>query len=967
MPFGGPPPTVPQENPTGIHRRSVTVPRSWRARRVVLHVGGAESVVYVWVNGMPIGMSTDSRLPAEFDITGLVRPGRRLELALVVVRWSAASYLEDQDHWWMAGLHRTVALRATPPVRIDDVAVTAGLEHSTTPATGTLEVTARVGFAPRPTPGWSVQARLETLAGRRVPLESEAPGGAANELTGEVPWQVSPYLFTGHEVRFVARAGSVRPWSAEDPRLYRLLVRLVDPAGDVVEVVTTRVGFRSVEVADRELRLNGAPVTIFGVNRHDHDPQRGKAVTVEDMRDDLVAMKRHNVNAVRTSHYPNDHRLLDLADELGLYVIDEANIESHAHNTSLCHDPLWHAAMLERVSRMVLRDRNHACIVAWSLGNESGYGAGHDAAAAWVRRTDPSRVLHYEGAIDGDLDAEAPVSDLVCPMYASVGEIVAWSRAGRDTRRPLILCEFSHAMGNSNGGLADYVEAFLDEPGLQGGFLWEWKDHGLWRTLGDDRRRLAYGGDFGDDPHDANFVADGICDADGTPHPALREFQWLARPVSVEQAGVRRWRLHNRRWFQGLGDLRADWELFVDGERIDAGRLALPEVAPRSSVLLDVPCRRPRRRPGQEVHVVVRFRLRRRTAWAPAGQVVAWEQLRVAGTPPWEASSTSAGVPGESSTPAATPAVAPAEVLVDRDRAAGRLTLTAGSTTVAVSLEDAVVDGVARAGRALVVGPIQATVWRAATDNDGIKLFVDSDDPWWAFTGSPVLRRWLDLGLDRMVREPVAPPRLSHRPDGSVQVTLRSRLVGAGPTVAIAHRQVVVVRPDGSVGFDEQVSVPAALEDLPRVGVRFGVAPQLSRLSWFGDGPDETYPDRRAASVAARHHTTVAEQRCPYLMPQEYGLRGGLRWFRLADSRGRRGLTVRPTAGPELWFSALPHTPEELFEARHRDDLVPEDAATVHLDVAHRGLGTASCGPDVDPRHRVGAGRYRWHWRLDLT
>ena len=376
MPFPGPPPAVPAANPTGVYRTTFRVPRAWRGRRIVLHVGGAESQLFVWVNGLAVGSSTDSRLAAEFDVTPYVRAGVN-SLVCVVVRWSAASYVEDQDHWWMAGLHRSVHLRADGPVHLADVRIDAGLADGDL-TTGTLRVRATLGLPAGEAigPGWRVRARLERLDGRAV---------LRRDGEADVPYVLGPHRFSGYVADASATVPRIRPWSAEDPQRYRVLVSLVDPQGEVREVVAETVGFRRVEVAGGQLLVNGRAITIHGVNRHDHHPDRGKAVTEDDMRADLLTMKRHNVDAVRCSHYPNDPRFLELCDELGLYVIDEADIESHAHSDWLCRDPRYRQTWLERGSRMVERDKNHACVIAWSLGNEAGYGEHHDAAG----RLDP--------------------------------------------------------------------------------------------------------------------------------------------------------------------------------------------------------------------------------------------------------------------------------------------------------------------------------------------------------------------------------------------------------------------------------------------------------------------------------------------------------------------------------------------------------------------------------------------------
>jgi beta-galactosidase len=515
MPFDEKPPNVPSENPTGIFRRRFARPDG---ERVVLHFGGSEGALFVELNGEPVGIHKDSRTPAEFDVTDLLADDN--ELVCAVVQWSDASFIEDQDQWWHGGLPRDVFLYATPREHIVDV-FARGF------ADGRFEVDA---------PG---EIRLLDPDGRTV---LDGPGRLADPLL----------------------------WSAETPHLYTLHVT----AGE--DEVSCRVGFRTVEISGRQLLLNGRPLRICGVNRHDHDDRRGRAVTRELMEADLRLMKAFNVNAVRCSHYPNDPYWLDLCDRHGLYVIDEANIEAHAYYDEMCNDPRYADAFMERVRNMVERDKNHPSVILWSLGNESGYGPNHDAAADWLRERDPTRPLHYEGAIHSDWSGGRRATDVVCPMYADVDSIEAFAEFSDDPR-PLILCEFSHAMGNSNGGLADYYAAFDRHHALQGGFVWEWIDHGI--RVGD---HWAYGGDFGEKRHDGNFCADGLVWPDRTPHPALYELKYLAAPLEVEHLGDGRFRIHNRNLFTGLDHLRGEWE---GGELPTSGEFTL-DVGDREHVTM---------------------------------------------------------------------------------------------------------------------------------------------------------------------------------------------------------------------------------------------------------------------------------------------------------------------------------------------------------------------------------------------
>ncbi|MHB1137333.1 MAG: glycoside hydrolase family 2 TIM barrel-domain containing protein, partial [Microthrixaceae bacterium] len=480
MPFDLDPPAVPDANPTGVYLRDLRVPRDWRGGRTVLRVGAAESVVQVFLDGELVGAGTDSRLPSEFDLTAFVRAGRRHTLALVVTKWSAQSWVEDQDQWWHGGLQRGDTVHPTAPTHLAAVQVLPGLASADAPqlagvaTTGTLQLDVRVEGPGTRASGWTVEARVEPLGGARTLASTGRLEVRLWDGTSTVAALLSGMFVDPGVVRARLEVPGVRPWSHEQPDRYRVLVVLRDPDGATVQVHPAVVGFRSVEVADNELRINGSPVLLHGVNLHEHDPDRGRAVTRETTRADLELMKAHNLNAVRAAHYPHDEHLAELCDELGLYLVDEANVESHARQRSLCHDPRYTTTILERIVRMVQRDAHHPSIIMWSLGNESGDGAVHEAAAAWIRRTDPTRPVHYEGPLMHDLYADAPATDVVCPMYTSIDDVVAWARSGRDRRRPLILCEYSHAMGNSNGSLSDYWDAFETEHGLQGGFIWEW-------------------------------------------------------------------------------------------------------------------------------------------------------------------------------------------------------------------------------------------------------------------------------------------------------------------------------------------------------------------------------------------------------------------------------------------------------------------------------------------------------------
>ena len=880
MPFAGPPPRVPDDNPTGVHRRRLTVPGAWSGQQIVLEVGGAESVLYVHVDGRPVAMGKDSRLPHLVDLTDVVVPGEPFELALTVVRWSDASYLEDQDHWWHAGLHRGVSLRATPPVHIGDVHATADRDPLT--GAGHLRVRVVVGEGdPDDLEGWRATVRCAgaeaTTPVRFRPASDDLVDGLFFRLRGGEAELDVP---------------DVAPWSAETPHLHDCTVSLLDGAGTVVDEVTVAVGFRRVEVRGAELLVNGRPVLVKGVNRHDHDPRRGKAVTHESIEADVVLMKQHNLNAIRTSHYPNDTHLYDVCDRLGMYVVDEANVEAHAHLTTLTKDARWTAAILERVQRMALRDKCHPCVIVWSLGNESGIAPVHRAAAEWLRAWDPSRPVQYEGGLmeaailhyerglvpDGAelLRRDSPESDLIVPMYTPVDDLERWASGAVD--RPLVLCEYAHAMGNSGGSLAEYWQAFRNHHGLQGGFVWDWADQALVQRLPDGSERLAYGGDFGDEPHDGPFCLNGLVGADREPHPSLLELTAVIQPVRIEllDAAIGVVEVTNEHDVVDLGWLLPSWSVEVDGIPSAGGDLEPLDLAPGSATTLRVPVTEAvtgEPSSGRRVTATVSFRTRDPLPWAPAGHVVACSQFEVA------------RVPGPTTAP------------VDAPPAGWR-----GHPAAQLSL------------------------WRAPIDNDRFGPMI----------GRKHAERWAALGL------PVVPTDVSfvtdERPDG------------------------------GSTAVRHVVTIPDALDDLPRVGVRLELPSTITTVEWLGFGPHENYVDRRTAARFGRWTTPVDAWPVPYVHPQASGNRTGVRWLRFLDGQGRAVVVLdhlwRAGDDDGLDVTVSRWTDEQVDAASHREDLPAGDACFVWLDARHRGVGTGAVGPDVLPPYRVGAGTYEWGYRI---
>ncbi len=915
MPFPNRPPDVPDENPTGMYRREFTIPESWAGRRIVLHFGGCEGVLYVYVNGYPVGLDKDARTPAEFDITQYVRVGEPNELLAVVVQWSDASYIEDQDHWWQAGLQREVVLYATGVPHLQDVFARAEM-------TGEIRITCKVGWTGESHDDCTISAQLFDPQGNAV---FEAPIHASVQDPTRVGTPRNEFTLEQHVESPVL-------WSAESPSLYTLVVTLQTPQGQ--ESVRCRVGFRSIEIRDRHLFVNGKAVMIKGVNRHDHDDTTGKAVSRAVMEADIRLMKQFNVNAVRTSHYPNDPYWLDLCDQYGLYVVDEANIEAHAFYNEVCRDPRYTHAFVERVRNMVERDKNHPCVIFWSMGNESGYGPNHDAAAGWVRGADPSRPLHYEGAISGGAWADGHrVTDVVCPMYPQIKDIIRWAEETTDYR-PMILCEYSHAMGNSNGSLSDYWEAFETYEGLQGGYIWEWIDHGILQHETNGTPYWAYGGDFGDVPNDVNFCTDGLVWPDRTPHPGLYEFKKLAQPLRVDPVDLSlgRVRITNKQFFTDLGWLRGEWELIRNGSHVTGGPLPALDIPPGDSleVQLDFSDVDPT---SGELFLSFRFYQRGDTWWAKAGHEVAWEQLPL---------------PVLTSVPPAPSA----DSLVKGSDQDERFILRAGNVEAVFDKTSGTLTAFGSAGSTLIQrGPL-LNVWRAAVDNDGIRLRGLQDHN--------ILSRWLALGLDHVTHRLDSIRLIQGQPP---VVEIRHRVSGRDCWDDFTHTQRYQLLPSGELLVENVVHVGSDLSDIPRVGVDLVLSPSLEQLDWYGRGPWDNYADRKVSALVGLYRSAVTDQYVPYILPQEHGHKTDVRWLSLTGN----GSGLKVFGQPLIEFSASHFTAADLFTARHTIDLKPRAEVYLNLDHRQRGLGTASCGPDTLAPYCLLQPEYRFAYRLAIV
>jgi beta-galactosidase len=879
-PFPANEPFVPHDtNEVGSYRRDIDLPADWNGRDVFLHIGAAGAAYYVWVNGEKVGYSEDSKLPSEFDVTRYLRPGRNT-VAIEVYRWADGSYLEDQDFWRLSGIERSVYLYAEPKARLRDFTVDALLDKA---GYKDGQFALHAEFAGRPASGELVATIYD---GERSVLTARASiDGPRAALQGVI--------------------GNVKAWSAETPNLYRLVLEYRDADGKLVSATARRIGFRTVEIADGEVRVNGRRVMIKGMNRHEHDPVTFRVMSMESMRKDIELMKQANINAVRTSHYPNDPRWYDLADEYGLYIMDEANIESHEYmqkgdaapvrreQLQLGYKPHWQAAHLDRVARMVQRDRNHPSIIFWSLGNEAGTGPNFEHAAQWIRANDSTRLLSYLGhGTIGEEHLPNAYVDIYAPMYDDIEKMADYAQ-DRRYRQPMIQCEYAHAMGNSLGNLEDYWQTIRAHRKLQGGFVWDWVDQGVAARDEQGRPYWASGFDLNPEHGDNSVVGDGVVRADRTPDPEYYELQKVYSPVVFAGDPAKgTLRVLNRYDFRDLSGLDFEWVVARDGVRVAGGALAGVQAAAGGSgpVALRLPALAPQ---GGELVLTLRAKAREgHTMGVPAGAIVGWSQFVLA-APAAQQSSRAA--------------------LVRPLREGDEVRLAAAGTVLAIDAKTGLVRFNVR-GKVLLKGGTP-NFWRGLTDNDEGSGVDKSHKVWESFTKNRQLRA---LSVDA----------------SSVRVLYS---FGAG---AAQWETRYSMDADGTVHVD--ASFTPLRDDLPdplRHGLRFDSDPALDQLAWYGRGPQESYADRQTGAALGLYQGRLRDQYHGYMRPQESGNKTDVRWLALSGA----GAGVKVGGTRPLSMNALAFPYEDLYMrprgAWKGSEIGAHGDGTLLVDFAQAGVG----------------------------
>ena len=927
-PFTPNPPFVPQENPTGCYRRTFTVEAGWQGRDIFLLFESVDSAFYVWVNGNKVGYSQDSRLPAEFDISAYVQPGEN-HLAVQVMRYSDGSYLECQDFWHLSGIQRDVILYSRPKVCLRDFTVRTLFDERYENATLWVEVQMpRLDNVDQ----YTVEAMLYDQAGEAV-FAAPLSGGFSSESSfGFPPHRKTAFAMLSQTVV------APQQWTAETPYLYRLVLTLKGPDGQPVDFESCWVGFRQVEIKNGLILLNGKRLVLRGVDRHEHHPVRGRALTEADMRAEIKLIKQLNFDTVRTSHYPDHPTWYDLCDEYGIYLIDEANLETHGVQSELSNDPQWLQAYMERATRMFLRDKNHASVLFWSLGNESGCGVNHHAMAAWLRASDPTRLVHYESGRPGPA-----VSDVFSVMYPHL-EWIRHVLADPSEKRPVMMCEYAYAKGNATGNFFKFWDLVDAEPRFQGGCIWDWNDKALLATTPQGQQYYAYGGDFGGDfnyhqeSEDPQMCCNGVVGPDLALHPGAYEIKKVQAPIGLSADNAAdllagRLKLWNKYHALDLGHLAITWELLEDGKPVQSGSLPPVKLPAGERGELSVPFKAPRPKAGAEYHLSVHFCLAEAAAWAPKGHEVFWEQFKLP-------------IPA-AHTPSIPQASLPELTLVEDEQKI--IVGTAGFKAIFSKTAGVLLAWQANGQELLKSGPLE-NYYRAPTDFD-------------LLMGNPPasIHKWKAAGIDRLERTLLnfQAVQVSSK---LVEVRVTARLRAEGKEAGIDSQVVYRVFGDGTIVLDNGVLVDESLPYLPRIGLELALVPALDQLTWFGCGPHENYVDRKCGAAVGVYKSRVADQYTPYVYPSECGGKEDVRWLALRDKSGS-GLLV--TALGRLHFDALHYTIQNLAEAKHTYALVKRDEVILHLDGWHMGVG----GDDgwmasVHPEFLIYPGKY--HYAVQL-
>lgn len=910
-PFPIDPPNIPSKNPTGCYRRDFSIPKSWGGKNIILRFEGVDSGFHLWVNGEFIGYSQGSRMPSEFDVTGFVNFSGINSLSVRVYQFTDGTYLEDQDMWWLSGIFRDVSLIAREPVHINDFFIKAGLDEQY--RDGFLNIEAVVkNTSEKNADGFKLQYELLDRNGTVVCYETSTIAVRKNAAANS---------------SISMKISSPEKWSAETPNLYTLLLCLKDENDNVVEVIPQYVGFRNVELKNGNFLINGAAVMLRGVNRHEAHPDLGRAVPFENMVKDVILMKQHNINAVRTSHYPDDPRFYDLCDKYGLYVMDEADLECHGFEPigeydKITNDPQWEAAYVDRAVRMMERDKNHPSIIMWSLGNESSFGCNFKAMSKWVHERDNTRLVHYEE------DREGTAVDVMSTMYTNHQKLEELGQL-ENTDKPHILCEFGHAMGNGPGGVREYWDIFYKYKRLQGGFIWEWADHGLRQFNEEGRPYFAYGGDFGDFPNNSNFCCDGLVQPDRTPSPGLVEYKKIIAPVKLSEEDIvqGKIRVENLHDFISLDVYQLSYSVVGDGKALESGIVSLPAVNPYESRVFTLPVKTDEKyNLYTDLWLNVQVVTKEDSLWAAKGHIVAWEQFRL-------------------------PFAEKTVIDIDKDRFEelrvsediSRVCIDGLNFSCVFDRQEARLSELTFENTAVMESGPMFNIWRAPIDND---MYVV--EQWKKKSVNNVLTRVDGFKLNKG--------------EGFVEITADKLISPPNGYWALELKESYLIYGNGDIVFRASGCPRGRLpESFPRLGYEMKLPSPMQHVSWYGRGPGESYADSKSANLIGIYHKNVDDMFFNYVYPQENGNRTDVKWCALRDERGT-GMFF--SAEDVMDFSCFNYTKEDIENAKHTTDLIKQDFVSLYVDYRQRGLGSNSCGPVPLKEHDLLPENFSFGFRL---
>jgi beta-galactosidase len=936
------PPFVPRDyNAVGSYQRTFWIPENWKGMTVTLHFGGVSSAFKVWVNGKFLGYGEDSCLPSEFNVTPYLQDGENI-LSVQVIRWSDGVYLEDQDQWRMSGIQREVYLMAEPQLRIADFFYQTKLDKDYRDAV--LSIRPRLdNFTGDSVKGYWVKAQLYDKNNQPVLKE---------ELKRTAESIVNEYYPRLDNVKFGLLETTVKnpaKWSDECPNLYTLVLSLEDEHGNAIEAKSCKVGFRSIEFDKNtgKLLINGKVTYLCGVNRHDHDPVKGKALSREDVRRDVQQIKQFNFNCIRTSHYPNDPYLYDLCDEYGILLIDEANLETHGLGSKLSNDPFWTNAYLERLTRMVERDKNHPSVIIWSLRNEAGRGPNHAAMAGWVHDFDITRPVHYEPAqgspkVKGYIDPSDPYYPrdhshrIQVPLDQYYVEMVSRMYPGIFTprllieqavdNRPIFFCEYSHSMGNSTGNMKEFWDIFRSNPRLIGGCIWDYKDQGLLKKDSLGNEFYAYGGDFGEKFHDSNFCINGIVASEGRPKAALYECKWIYQPAECEMMDTREGliKIKNRHAVKSLGDYLPVLEVLEDGRPIVKKELPKIDLKAGKDTVISIRSYLPKMKSNREYLANLTFCLVQDEPWAPQGHVVSFDQFSLSGL---------ACYPDHAEK-------YPDPEIAENDMA---YLVTGRNFSMAFNKVNGALNSYQWNGKEQIFRPLLPHFTRPLTDNDRK-----------GWKPQKKLKAWYDAKPEHAIVS------YDKTAQGLVTVISEYSLIEGKASCLVMYS----VNGAGVVKVDYRLNASPELPNIPKVGMQCGILRNYDWINWYGKGPLENYIDRRYSFAAGIYSLPVEEFMEPYVMPQENGNRTDVRWMFLADKQ-QNGLLV--VADSLLSISAWPYTEENINQAKHTNELVDAGFITLNIDLKQMGVGGNDSWSEVAApldKYQISSGNYRYCFYL---